>query len=179
MSAPLTSRSFETLPSSYSLKKYCPTPGNQGSQGSCVGWASAYAARTILKSVANGWSSYSNTSNAYSPSYVYNQIKLGTYCKKGSYVSEALRILKYQGVVKLSSFPYVCNKLPTSYNKTQAGNHKIANYTRLSNTYMTSDQKVKAIKKSLSNKRPVVTGVYCYKSFQYAKGVWSGKRTLT
>jgi len=36
------------LPERVSLQKYCPTPVNQGQQGSCVAWASAYAARTIL-----------------------------------------------------------------------------------------------------------------------------------
>jgi hypothetical protein len=176
MAAPLTSRSFEALPASFSLKKYCPTPGNQGSQGSCVGWASAYGARTILKSISDNWSSYSITSNAYSPSYIYNQIKLGTECLKGSYVSDALWLLKYQGVIKLNQFPYACNTFPSDYNKTQASSNKILNYNRLSNTYMTRDQKLRSVKKSLSNNRPIVIGVYCYRSFYYAKGAWNGSK---
>lgn len=53
MSVPLLTRSFTSLPSSYSLKPYCPTPGNQRTQGSCVGWASAYGARTISYAIKN------------------------------------------------------------------------------------------------------------------------------
>lgn len=37
-----------------SLQRFCPTPQNQGQQGSCVGWGSAYTARTILQAVATG-----------------------------------------------------------------------------------------------------------------------------
>ncbi|MEH0069911.1 hypothetical protein V6L77_05615 [Pannonibacter sp. Pt2-lr] len=38
---------YAALPPRVSLKAFAPTPGDQGQQGSCVGWASAYAARTL------------------------------------------------------------------------------------------------------------------------------------
>ena len=41
-----------TLPERVSLEKYAPKRLNQGQQGSCVGWGSSYAARTILQSIA-------------------------------------------------------------------------------------------------------------------------------
>jgi hypothetical protein len=42
------------LPESANLQKYAPAVGDQGQQGSCVAWSSAYVARTILESVRTG-----------------------------------------------------------------------------------------------------------------------------
>ena len=42
------------LPESANLQKYAPAVGDQGKQGSCVAWSSAYGARTILESVRTG-----------------------------------------------------------------------------------------------------------------------------
>ena len=44
---PLSTDYKNQLPARVSLEQYCPDRLNQGSQGSCVGWSSAYAARTI------------------------------------------------------------------------------------------------------------------------------------
>ncbi len=52
-SAQLMSRDYNSVPSSYSLKKYTPYPKSQGSQGSCTGWSSTYAARTIAYAIRN------------------------------------------------------------------------------------------------------------------------------
>ena len=92
-SVPLVTRSFAAMPSSYSLKGYAPTPGNQGSQGSCVGWASAYGARTIANAIKKGWKY--NTSkinqNTFSPSFVYNLIKVNETCQ-GAYIENAMKV---------------------------------------------------------------------------------------
>ena len=55
LSAPILSRNFTNLPRSFSLKPYAPTPGDQGRQPSCVGWASGYGARTIAYAIKNNW----------------------------------------------------------------------------------------------------------------------------
>ena len=41
------------LPNKASLKPYAPKPQNQGQYNNCVGWSSAYAARTILYNKAS------------------------------------------------------------------------------------------------------------------------------
>ncbi|MBK6947955.1 MAG: hypothetical protein IPH16_07775 [Haliscomenobacter sp.] len=64
---------MNSLPRRMSLQQYAPTPLHQGGQGSCVGWASAYAARTILESRASG---KNPNEVAFSPAYLYNQIHL-------------------------------------------------------------------------------------------------------
>jgi len=51
---PLVTGYKNQLPSRVSLEEYCPPRLNQGSQGSCVGWSSSYAARTIQQSFATG-----------------------------------------------------------------------------------------------------------------------------
>ena len=66
------SRSYTAIPKEYSLKQYAPVPGNQGAYGTCVGWASAYAARTIAESIAlNRIDKSLITNNVFSPIFVY------------------------------------------------------------------------------------------------------------
>ena len=40
----LITRDFEVLPSSASLLRYCPVPGDQEQYGTCTSWASTYHA---------------------------------------------------------------------------------------------------------------------------------------
>ena len=89
------------LPSSASLNNYAPTPQHQGRQGSCVGWASAYAARTILQSRATG---QNPNSLAFSPAYLYNQIAL-TGCQ-GAYMLDAMQAMRQNGALPFRSFQY-------------------------------------------------------------------------
>jgi hypothetical protein len=51
---PITDNAKNPLPEAISLLEYAPDRKNQGSQGSCVGWGSAYAARTILEAQRTG-----------------------------------------------------------------------------------------------------------------------------
>src|SRR5688572_21186046 len=63
-----------TLPASYILT--APTPGNQGSEGSCVAWAAA-SARTIEQYYRTNATSYSYATNIFSPEFIFNQIQTG------------------------------------------------------------------------------------------------------
>jgi len=69
--ASLANNRKNPLPNKVSLLEYAPKSMNQGSQGSCVGWASSYAARTILESRATGTPP---NQVIFSPSFLYNQI---------------------------------------------------------------------------------------------------------
>lgn len=107
-----------------------PPIGNQGSQGSCVAWGTAYTGRSILKQEQSG-GAFSASTNEFSPAYVYDQIKIGSGCGGGSYVTSALSLLKTQGVCTLASMPYTttCSALPTTALKTQAATFKINGYS--------------------------------------------------
>ena len=168
-SVPLITRSFTSMPASFSLKGYAPTPGNQGSQGSCVGWASAYGARTIANAVKNGWKY--NTSkinqNTFSPAFVYNQIRYNAKCE-GAYIENAMKVMNSYGAAKLTDFPYdfrTCLKTPSNYVYGKAKDHKILNFERLAkwnNPY----NLVSKVKKAISEKNPVVIGLFRFSSLK-------------
>ena len=85
----LVTKGYETLPSKYSLKKYCPSVKTQSHYGTCTGWATVYAARTIAEAIRQGWTDQSLiTEKAFSPLFVYAQIKEkdDANCIKGSFI---------------------------------------------------------------------------------------------
>ncbi|MGB0732239.1 MAG: C1 family peptidase [Pontibacterium sp.] len=167
--APLSRGNFTELPSQYSLKSHLPPILSQGEQGSCVGWSSAYAARTLLDSKAKPQRKHSN--NAFSPSFVYNQIRLGQQCKKGSYIPEALDVLKYQGVLPLSQFPYnenQCFQTPSASQKQAAAEHRIGDWRRLFSK--TSTNRHIPVRRALAQGHPVVIGMNIPESFFNYKG---------
>ena len=59
------------LPEAVSLLRFAPQRGNQGHQGSCVAWSSAYGARTILDAASVG---VDPDQIKFSPSFLYNQL---------------------------------------------------------------------------------------------------------
>ena len=59
----LVSRNYTSLPRTVSLKQYCPIPESQGPYGTCVGWSTAFAARTISESIALNRTDRTATSN--------------------------------------------------------------------------------------------------------------------
>lgn len=117
----------QALPLTYTLAT--PAVGNQGGEGSCVGWGTAYAARSIYYKVANGQTSYANNVNVFSPEYVYNQVKVNSNCGSGAYVSAALDLLKNNGVCTWAQMNYSstngCSLLPTTKQNTAAALYKI------------------------------------------------------
>ncbi|QNM86220.1 DUF4384 domain-containing protein [Polaribacter pectinis] len=170
-SVPLITRSYQALPSNFSLKGYTPTPKSQGPQGSCVGWATGYGARTIANAIKNGWQNNRAKidQNTFSPSYIYNQIRLTNDCK-GAYIEKAMNLMATDGSVKMSDFPYdyrSCVKSPSSVTRSKAKNHKILSFERLdkwTNSYNAT--LVVKVKKALVNKNPVVIGLYNYNSLK-------------
>ncbi|MGB0522851.1 MAG: C1 family peptidase [Flammeovirgaceae bacterium] len=171
-SAPLMTRDYTRLPARHSLKKYTPYPKSQGAQGSCTGWSTTYAARTIAYAIQNNITDRTRiTEQAFSPSYVYNQVKISSDCSRGAYISDALGVLKNQGSAKLTDFPYECNRAIAYTDKTKAANFKITGYKRLSGY---GNSILPIIKKSLAENKPVVFSLRCYASFSSAKESWNG-----
>ncbi len=131
-----------------------PPIGDQGSQGSCVGWGTA-TARAIDYYNVKGSTSWNNSTNIMSAAYIYNQIKVSD-CSSGSYVTDALNLLKNQGVCTYSSMPYVennCSKQPNSTQKNDASNKKIASWVRI------KKNDVGSIKVKLAAKKAVVIAI--------------------
>lgn len=175
LSVPLLRGQYTDLPKSVSLQKYTPRPKNQGNYGTCVGWATAYSARTILYNIKNNITNNKETSDiTFSPSYVYNQISKDKTCQNGTFIDDALTVIQNQGVAKLSDFSYQCNKDVTDIDKVLASPNKIQSFNKLFDIY--DSNKIDPVRKSLSESKPVVIGMECCtNSFDKAVGtdVWN------
>ena len=149
------------LPEAVSLLKYAPERGDQGQQGSCVAWSSAYAAQTILFAAATH---QDPNSIKFSPSYLYNQIRLDD-CQ-GSYVQRAMEAMQKNGGVPLSDYPYNdqdCNREPGSSDIQKGRQNVIHGFTRLTAPDETIN--IRAVKEHLSKDAPVVIGMLVGQSF--------------
>lgn len=109
--AALLTRSYTALPGAASLKAYAPYPGNQGRYGTCTGWSSAYAARTISESVAlNRLDRFLTTSSVFSPVFMYKSAFLlfknngNPTGHEGAAISWVLDAMKREGAVKMQDF---------------------------------------------------------------------------
>jgi hypothetical protein len=175
---PQLKRNYENLPAKADLKSYCPTPQLQADKSTCVGWAVGYAACTITEGVAKNITDKTLLDDmASSADYVYafGKKPSDTECSKGIVMDETLTKLYGCTVPRKKNFKMICTTtaLPTS---TSEG-IKIKQHTRL---FKESDDwsfKLAQVKKTLSNKKPVVVGIECSKSFFETKDVWDGNTT--
>jgi hypothetical protein len=144
-----------TLPSSYMLAT--PTPKAQGNEGSCVAFATAYAARSIEQYYRTGATSFDNSTNVFSPEYVYNQTKIASDCGSGTAITLTLDLMKNKGVTPWTIMPYSdvngCSLFPTSTDDAVAAGYKIGGYSKLLNTDKT------AIKTMLFSNHPIIISV--------------------
>ena len=173
---PLARGDYDSLPSQVSLKHFAPTPGNQGGQGSCVGWATAYAARTLAEATRfEMGDKRSIDQTRFSPSFIFNQIKLGSCDEGGSLPTDALALMESVGVPLLSDFPYTdteCHSAPSDDVIRKAANYKIKGFQRLF-PYDSSAKHI-SVRRSLANGHPVVIGMLISHDFSRVRGVYDG-----
>ena len=140
-----------TLPSKIDLSANFPTPGNQGQQGSCVGWATAYAAKSYQEKVEMSWS-LNSPEHLFSPAFIYNQINGGQ--DNGSSIVEALRLITGRGAATLATMPYTDRDFTTQPKPTafeEATKFKAARFQTVNGTA--------GIKAALASGQPVVGGI--------------------
>ena len=158
---PLADNKKNPLPERVDLRKYCPTPKNQGKQGSCVAWASAYAARTILEAQRTG----KNPDDLrFSPSFMYNQISIDHNSCQGSYIKYAMDNMMEVGAVPFNDFRYDdsdCNRQPDNSLKRSAQVYKIKGFQRLTDDSKSNAKAYEslAIKQTLAKGSPVIIGM--------------------
>lgn len=181
LAAPLVRGDYMDMPSRVSFRKYAPIPQNQGAYGTCVGWSTAYAARTILMAKQQGWTNQVLiTENAFSPFFIYEKAKSidDIYCQEGTSLYNALEIIKDIGVVRLSEFRNQCGQPISSDLQRKAFQFRVRDYRRLFES--SAPNKTTLVKKSLAEGKPVVIGMQCCtQSFLNAKGqkYWSLQST--
>jgi len=154
------------LPSSVDLSAYLPTPGNQGMQGSCVAWSVAYAYKSFHEKIERGWDFSDKT--IFSPAYIYNQIHLdNSPTGGGSYIHEALELVKSQGVATLSKMPYDPNnykRMPSEEARREASLYKAKGWERV------AVDDVTGLKKVLASGNTIVIGMTIYENFYNYRG---------
>jgi hypothetical protein len=157
-----------TLARRIDLSDNFPPAGNQGSQGSCTAWATAYALKSYQERMEIGWSLTTSDGNfdpnhVFSPAFIYNQINGGE--DRGSRIDEALQLIVVQGAATWATMPYDPDDYrtqPSSLAFQEAANFKAAEMKRADGT--------QAIKAALANRLPVVAGIFVYKSLYQLRG---------
>lgn len=174
------SRDFMNLPTSFSIKKYAPVPQNQGQYGTCVAWSGAYAARTISYGIQrNLLHTDSIKKYAFSAGYLYYKIKEtnDTGCIKGATILNAMKVMTANGAMLKKEGPADCTLLlPDTAEQQKASPYKIKDFLAINRTFdsITKNDIIK-IKKSLTEKKPVLISLKIYESFEKVTqiGIWS------
>jgi len=164
---PLADNVKNPLPERVSLEQFAPPRQNQGQQGSCVAWASAYAARSIIHNQATGVAP--SKAAAFSPSFMYNRIKIENSDCQGSYLNRAMDDMLKRGALPYSRFAYTdrsCSERPDASAEQEAARFRIKGSQRLSRTGdPNSGVDLLAMKQYLAQGSPIVIGMMVGGSF--------------
>lgn len=151
-----------TIPRRIDLSASFPRPGDQGQQGSCVGWATAYALKSYLEKIDQGWD-LDRQDHLFSPAYLFNAIALPN-CD-GTYFSWALDRLQRVGAATWSQMPYrdwECTSIPSAQADAQAASFRIRSWGTL--------RTLEDVKAQLANRRPVLAGIMVYPALERLGG---------
>lgn len=176
-----------TLPPRVSLKMYCPFAGDQGTTGSCVGWACGYGAMTVRRAILEGNLNRDQiTKNAHSAYYIYNQIQLND-CGGGAELNSALQLLQEKGDCLQQTFNdnLACSKKPQPADSLEALRYRIDTFYSIFELGDPPARKIKAIQAAIADLKPVIISMELplgfqqiqkgKKSFQPTAGVSSGQ----
>ncbi len=158
----LGSNTTPSQPLSVDLSPNFPVPGDQGSQSSCVGWATAYALKSYQEKVEMGWP-LNVSSHLFSPAFIYNQINGGQ--DTGSYIYQACDLAVNRGIATLSTMPYSDRDYrtqPSAAALSEAAKFRASTWYRVNDTSQ--------IKAALVNRKPVVAGIGVYQQLINLKG---------
>ncbi|HMO39456.1 MAG TPA: C1 family peptidase [Saprospiraceae bacterium] len=176
---PVLKRNYENLPANASLKAWCPQPQDQGAYANCVGWAAGYAGRTILEALqSKSDNKVAITERAFSPDFLYllNKSAADANCQRGISINQALKTMQEKGVPRRQEFAASCNPNVPASILAKAQPNRIEGFTRLFDKETPDDFRIKIIKKSLAQQKPVIVGVECYESFKKAGEYWEGAK---
>ena len=170
--ARLVSREYDDLPSAVDLRDYVPLTGNQGQYKTCTAWSTTYCAMTTTESVGLGRVGRQvAANNVFSPYFLFRTCKPNEYIpEEGISIEEALYTLKYDGVPK-RDFQETLIEYKDFEMDLYDGEYlyKIGDYATLFSWYEEdSNIKIQAVKKSLSQNKPVVISFYGYPSSFYS-----------
>jgi hypothetical protein len=141
------------LPEAVDLSRYFPPVGDQGNMGSCVGWATAYAARAYYAMQVEHLDN-TDPANIPSPGWIFGIIHLGDDCDGGAYIPDAMNAL-IDGSYSLADVPYDDTKCarPSQGDRAKATGFQIESYELVWDRQNPDLDKVKG---ALASGNPVV-----------------------
>jgi hypothetical protein len=125
------------LPESYVIPNLPPI-GDQKNMNSCVGWATGYAARTMMyvnsgvgSAVYTDGSGNLRTDLVFSPEYIWTSINGGI--NQPTYIYKALELIQNEGVAKWKDFStaYKPSPPPTVAQRQMASSYKVKSWGRI------------------------------------------------
>ncbi|MEO0570988.1 MAG: C1 family peptidase [Bacteroidota bacterium] len=160
---------------SVSLKQYAPEIRNQGGHGTCVGWATAYYAQSIILAKEKEITDKTIiTDNAFSPLFLYVNAKKNTdpNCKEGIGIPSALNKMKEIGSPLYKDFSVRCaTEIPDSvYQK--AKRYRLKEYTKLFGLKEQFRVRIRETRNALMNGNPVLMGMDISNAFISANVVY-------
>jgi len=150
------------LPEAVDLSRYMPPVGDQANQGSCVGWATAYAARAYYAEQIEH-RDISQPANIPSPAWLFNIIHLGDDCDGGAYIPDAMKVL-INGAYSMAEVPYDDTKCPRPpiVQRTKAKDFRIEGFEQV---WDQQEPDLDRVKGALAQGNPVVILASLDKSF--------------
>lgn len=155
------------LPEAADLSPLFPAVGDQGSQGSCTGWAVGYAARTYYARATEA-RNLSSPANIVSPAYLYDMARQTTDCGRGAQIAKLLDTLS-AGALSEQDYPYdqtLC-RVPT---RAQAAEAAEAADFRIKDWYRVNFANLDQIKGEIAQGNPVVFSLALYGEFFGLRG---------
>lgn len=159
------------LPEAVSLRSRMPAVGDQGRQGSCVGWAVGYAARSYYEYASLG-QSLEFAANIASPAFIYDVIRLDPAdCNVGSFITDALDLLQQAGSLDAATYRYddqLCRTVELAEHGDALG-FEVAGWARVEHGDL--DQ----VKGELARGHPVILSMVPDRGFHFLAGggaVW-------
>ena len=136
-----------------------PTAGDQGSLDSCVAWALAYNAFTLLEARQRHWS-LSDPGHVFSPTFLYNSLDGGHNVGLG--FVPAMLFAKTTGLATLATMPVSSDFLtpPPSEAQEEAGQYRLGDYQTVYNYENTPyASAVDLVRAQLNSDHPVIAGL--------------------
>jgi C1A family cysteine protease len=113
------------------------------------------------------------TNSAYSAAFLFRLVApKDLNCQGSSSLMAALRTQKETGNLPIADVSESCITEVSEAQIQKAASGKIKDYARLFDIESPAASKIFAVKKSLSENRPVVMGMICPPSFDGAKEIW-------
>ena len=166
---------FSPLPTSASIKQYCPKPLSQRMESTSTGWAAAYGARTILEAKMRGITDKMQLRDiSFSPVFNYAMAKGDSKldCSASMKLPDVLESMKTHGIPYYKDFRKSCPHVFPQSILSKAAENRINDYYRIFDLEDDPEVKIEKVKRSLSKETPVVIGMYAPKSFELLKDIF-------